>query len=104
METVYRNIHKDLIERSRNGDSSAQTELYQLYSKAMYNIAHRIANNQEDAEDILQDAFVSAFRNLNSFRGDSSFGAWLKKIVVNKSINFIKKKRLELDPLDEGTV
>jgi len=103
LDTVYRNIHRELIEQSKSGDSTAQTELYQLYSKAMYNIAYRISNNQEDAEDILQDAFVSAFNRLDSFRGDSSFGAWLKKIVVNKSINFIKKKRLDIDPLDEGT-
>ena len=70
----------------------------------MYNIAYRISNNQEDAEDILQEAFISAFRKLDSFRGDSSFGAWLKRIVVNKAINFIKRKKLEIDPLDEGTV
>mgnify|MGYP001819261037 FL=1 len=46
-----------------------------------------------DAEDVLQDAFVAAFRNLKSYRGDSSFGAWLKKIVINKCIDFLRKKR-----------
>ena len=56
----------------------------------------RIVNNATDAEDILQDSFVEAFRLIHEFRGDSSLGAWLKKIVVNRSINNLKKRRLTL--------
>lgn len=86
-------IHKELIDRCRMGDQDAHFRLYKLYSRAMYNVGYRITGNQEDAEDVLQEAFVSAFKNLESYRGDATFGAWMKRIVVNKSINIIKKRR-----------
>jgi RNA polymerase sigma factor (sigma-70 family) len=84
-------IHKELIDRCRMGDQDAHFRLYKLYSRAMYNVGFRITGNEEDAEDVLQESFVSAFKNLESYRGDATFGAWLKRIVVNKSINVIKK-------------
>ncbi len=96
----YYNIHQELIDRSLGGDSSAQNELYMLYSKAMFNSCLRITNNHDDAEDVLQEAFVSAFRNLSSYRGDSSFGAWLKRIVINKAINHVKKRSIEVSEFD----
>jgi RNA polymerase sigma factor (sigma-70 family) len=89
-------IHAPLIEECRRGNSKAQFRLYNQYSKAMYNLAHRILNNREDAEDILQESFVECFRNLNSFRFESTFGAWLKRIVVNRCINHVKKKKTDL--------
>ena len=90
-------IHAPLIEECRKGSSKAQFNLYDQYSKAMYNLAFRILNNREDAEDILQEAFVECFRNIKSFRFESTFGAWLKRIVVNKCINHIKKRKIDLD-------
>jgi RNA polymerase sigma-70 factor (ECF subfamily) len=60
----------------------------------MYNICYRITNDPDDAKDVLQEAFLSAFKNLGSFKGESSFGAWLKRIVVNSSINHIKKNKI----------
>lgn len=57
----------------------------------MYNTALRIVGNEEEAEDVLQESFLAAFKMLSSYRGDASFGAWLKRIVVNKSINKVKK-------------
>jgi RNA polymerase sigma factor (sigma-70 family) len=89
-------IHAPLIEECRKGNRNAQFRLYNQYSKAMYNLAYRILNNREDAEDIVQEAFVDCFRNLGSFRFESTFGAWLKKILVNKCINQIKKKKIDL--------
>lgn len=89
-------INAPLIEECRQGSARAQFRLYNQYSKAMYNLAYRILNNREDAEDILQEAFVDCFRNLNTFRFESTFGAWLKKIVVNKCINQLKKKKIDL--------
>jgi RNA polymerase sigma factor (sigma-70 family) len=89
-------IHAPLIEECRKGNSKAQFRLYEQYSKAMYNLAYRMLNNREDAEDILQETFVECFRNIDSFRFESTFGAWLKKITVNKCINHIKKKKLDL--------
>jgi RNA polymerase sigma-70 factor (ECF subfamily) len=89
-------IHAPLIEDCRKGNRKAQFRLYEQYSIAMYNLAYRILNNREDAEDILQEAFVECFRNLDSFRFESTFGAWLKKIIVNKCLNHIKKKKIDL--------
>jgi RNA polymerase sigma-70 factor (ECF subfamily) len=66
----------------------------------MYNLAHRILNNREDAEDILQEAFVDCFRSIGSFRFESTFGAWLKKILLNKCINHLRKKKIDLTLCD----
>jgi RNA polymerase sigma-70 factor (ECF subfamily) len=66
----------------------------------MYNLAHRILNNREDAEDILQEAFVDCFRSIGLFRFESTFGAWLKKILVNKCINHLRKKKIDLTLCD----
>jgi len=67
----------------------------------MFNICLRMLNNREEAEDILQDSFCDAFMKLGSFRYDSSFGAWLKRIVINKCINWIQKKKIKLIFPDE---
>ena len=96
MDNLSINIHAQLIEKCKNGDSQAQFSLYNQYKKAMYNLAHRILNNREDAEDILQEAFVDRFRNIGSFRFESTFGAWLKKILLNRCINHLRKKKLDL--------
>ena len=101
MEQQAQNIHHDLIERCRAGDREAFYSIYKLYSKAMYNVGFRITGREEEAEDVLQDAFISAFRNLDSYRGDASFGSWLKKIVVNKAINVLKRKKMEPLPEDD---
>jgi RNA polymerase sigma factor (sigma-70 family) len=95
------NIHEDLIQRCRQGDREAHYRLYQLYKKSMYNVGYRIVNNEDEAEDVLQEAFISAFGNLAYYRGDATFGAWLKRIVVNKAINYLKKRQLERLPDDE---
>lgn len=95
------NIHAELIARCKAGDRAAHYKLYKLYSRAMYNVAYRITGREDEAEDALQEAFVSAFRNLDSYRGDASFGAWLKRIVVNKAINIFNKRKHPLIPDDE---
>ncbi len=95
-------IHKKLIEKSKRGDSRAQYELYKLYSRAMLNTCYRMMNNHmEDAEDMLQESFSDAFRKLNTFVYKSTFGAWLKRIVVNNCINEIKRKKPELQFCEE---
>lgn len=96
MATKYEDIHRDVIESCMKGDVRAQYQLYMLYSKAMYNICFRMMRHNEEAEDMLQEAFSDAFRKLNSFRFESSFGAWLKRIVVNTCINHLKKRRVDL--------
>lgn len=67
----------------------------------MYNVGYRIVNNADEAQDVLQEAFISAFKNLEFYRGDATFGAWLKRIVVHKAINQLKKRKLERFPDDD---
>ena len=98
-ETVH--IHGEIIERCRKGNREAHYQLYKLYSRSMYNIGYRIVNNEDEAEDVLQEAFISAFRSLDRYRGDSTFGSWLKRIVVNKAINVLKRRKTEQLPEEE---
>ena len=72
----------ELVERCKQGDNRSFAELYNKYAKAMFNTSLRIVNNVGDAEDVLQDAFVDAFKHLKDFRYNSTFGAWLKRIVI----------------------
>ena len=92
----FKEIHKDIIELSKTRNSQAQFQLYQLYAKAMYNICYRIMNNREEAEDMLQESFTEAFMKIDTFRFESTFGAWLKRITINKCINALKKRKAEL--------
>ncbi|WP_276503455.1 RNA polymerase sigma factor [Terrimonas pollutisoli] len=82
---------------------SAYRLLYDRYSKAMYNTALRITANKADAEDILQDSFADAFLQLHSFENKASFGAWLKQIVVFKSVALLKKRRLIFTDIEQET-
>lgn len=100
METDIRFTHQTLVEQCKTGNSSSQYELYSLYVDAMYNVGLRFLGNKEDAEDIVQDSFVDAFKKLHSFKYESSFGAWLKRIVINKSINHLKAKRVPVVPME----
>lgn len=95
------NIHSELIELCRRGDSKAQFELYNLYSRAMYNVSCRILPDRMEAEDAMQEAFFKAFDKLHTFRNEVAFGAWLKRIVVNTCIDYLKKKKLQLMSIDD---
>jgi len=92
----FQDIHKDIIELSKARNSQAQFQLYQLYAKAMYNICYRIMNNREEAEDMLQESFTEAFMKIDTFRFESAFGAWLKRITINKCINALKKRKADM--------
>ena len=94
-------MHDELVERCKAGDQEAHYRLYKLYSKAMYNVSLRITRSEEEAEDVLQEAFINAFRNIQSYRGDATFGAWLKRIVVNKALNALNRKKHDPIPDDE---
>ena len=103
MEAKQINIHSELIDACLQNDRIAQYKLYNLYSKAMLNVAFRICNDVEQAEDLLQESFVSAFKNLHSFKGTASFGSWLKRIVINTCLNFLRAKKLEIEELLENS-
>lgn len=71
-------------------------EAYHMYAKRLFNTALRIVGQTEDAEDVLQESFLEAFRNLQSFEGRASMGSWLHRIVVNRSVNLLKSRRMIL--------
>jgi len=82
---------KDLIQACLANNPQAQFELYSRYSKAMYSIAVRMLGNTPEAEDALQDAFVNAFKNLKKFDNRVSFGAWLRRILINVCLNKLRQ-------------
>jgi len=90
-------IHQELIEKSKKGNRIAQKALFDLYSKAMYNIVVRLVGNRDDAADITQDGFIDAFTKLDQFANKATFGAWLKRIMVNKAVNFLNRRRVFFD-------
>jgi RNA polymerase sigma factor (sigma-70 family) len=100
LELTATMVRDELVERCKLGDSAGYETLYRQYAKAMYNTSLRIVNNTADAEDVLQEAFLDAFRSLKDFQYHSTFGAWLKRIVINKSINILRKKKMNLVELD----
>lgn len=90
----------DLVERCKLGERKAQYELYRQYAKAMHNVCLRIVNHDAEAEDVLQEAFMDAFNHIATFRNQSTFGAWLKQIVVNRAINHLRSRRIQWVELD----
>ena len=94
-------IHHQLIQRCKKNDAKAQMELYNLYCKAMFLVAKRYMKDDMAAEDVMQDAFIKAFKKRETYKGEVSFGAWLKRIVINQSIDELKKKRLELVSINQ---
>ncbi len=96
--------HIHLIKECKLNNKRAQIELYRNYNQGMYNVAIRFLKNSENAEDIIQESFLSAFKNISQFKAEVTFGAWLKKIVVNNCINHLKKKQLEVVALEEVNV
>jgi RNA polymerase sigma factor (sigma-70 family) len=101
LEALYQNIYQDLIDRCRVGDRKAQFELYKLYYKPMYNVCLRLIGNEVDAEDVMQEAFLKAFTKIDTYEGKVSFGAWLKKIVINRSLDELKKRKVKFVELNE---
>jgi RNA polymerase sigma-70 factor (ECF subfamily) len=102
------NQHSDLIEACRKGDQKAQFQIYKLYYKAMYNTSLSIVNNPAEAEDIMQESFLTAFEEISTFSGTVSFGAWLKKIVHNRSLDMLRKRSKitfsDIETLNEAEV
>lgn len=100
---VYIEKNTELVEACKQGSRSAQYKLYTLYSKSMFNVCYRIVNHHGEAEDVLQEAFIDAFAKIGTFRQEASFGMWLKQIVVNKAINSLRKKKMELVDIESET-
>jgi RNA polymerase sigma factor (sigma-70 family) len=95
-ETALKNLIQDLIEGCKSGDQKAQFKiykLYKLYNKTMYNLSMSIVNNEIDAEEIIQESFLTAFEKIDTYSGAISFDDWLKRIVINCSIDSLAGKR-----------
>ena len=103
METSLK-FQIDLVERCKANDRKAQMQLYRMYCEGMFCVAMRYVKNGDDAEDVLQDAFIKAFQKLNQYKGEVSFGAWLKRIVINKCLDHIKSKKIQFDEIKENTL
>lgn len=91
----------EIIEKCKQNDRKAQLQLYAQYCDGMYVVANRFVKNSMEAEDIVQESFIKAFSKLHQFQAEVSFGAWLKRIVINKSIDLLKSKKQKLQDLDE---
>jgi RNA polymerase sigma factor (sigma-70 family) len=96
LETLFIDKHYNLVVECKQGSKKACYELYKLYAKAMLNVAFRIVGNIAEAEDVLQEAFLDAFKRIHDFRQETTFGLWLKQIVVSRSINLLRKRKVEL--------
>ncbi|SDS02249.1 RNA polymerase sigma-70 factor, ECF subfamily [Maribacter dokdonensis] len=83
----------ELVQLCLSGKQSAQLEVYNRYYKAMYNTSLRIVKDSAQAEDIMQESFLSAFTKLHTFKGEVTFGSWLKRIVINNSIHQYRKQQ-----------
>lgn len=94
---------KEIISLCIQGKSFAQKLLYDKYSKLFYAICLRYCKDQDDAQDILQDSFIKIFKNLNQFKHEGSFEGWMKRIVVNTSIEFYRKQMNMISYEDQYT-
>ncbi|WP_396183864.1 RNA polymerase sigma factor [Flavobacterium sp.] len=90
MSLANENI-EHLLSLCKQKNQTAQFEVYQRYCKAMYNVALRIVKDEHFAEDVMQEGFLRAFLKLDDFKNEVTFGAWLKRIIINYSIDFYKK-------------
>ncbi|MEO2064681.1 MAG: sigma-70 family RNA polymerase sigma factor [Christiangramia sp.] len=100
-------IQHKLIQACRENNRKAQMRLYNKYCDGMYYVALRFMKDTMEAEDAMQEAFIKAFEKLHQFNGEVSFGAWLKRIVINKCLDRLKARKMELVAINEqvlGTV
>ena len=98
---MYSEAESSLIASCLKGNRLAQQRLYTSYCDAMYNVAYRMLGNIAEAEDALQEAFIDVFSKLDTFREESSLGAWIKRIVINHCLNVFKKRKLQVEELNE---
>lgn len=103
MKTLYENIHQEIIDQCKEGSQKAQFQLYKLYYRPMFSICMRLINNSAEAEDVMQEAFLNAFTKIDTYKGEVSFGAWLKRIVINRSLDYLKKRKVKFEEINEKT-
>lgn len=94
-------LHNNLIGRCKAGDIKAQYSLYKLYVKNLYNLAMRYMSNKMDAEEIVQDTFITAFQKMDDYEGKGHFGMWLRRIAINKCTTILRKRKIYLEDIDD---
>jgi RNA polymerase sigma factor (sigma-70 family) len=100
--TEHNSYVDELVKACLHSQRKAQLKLYELFSKTMYNTSLRIVQDSMLAEDIVQEAFLKAFISIEQFRKEVPFGIWLKRIVINKSIDELRKRKIELLQIEEN--
>lgn len=101
MEKTRVDIHFKLVEQCRKGSRKAQFELYKIFHRQMYNASLRIVQDTQEAEDVMQESFITAFEKLDTYRGEVPVGAWIKRIVVNRSLDALRKRKVVFEDADE---
>ena len=91
-----------LVLAAQHGDKRAFTQLVEKYEQRAYNLARKMMRDQQDAEDVLQETFISVYRNLSNFHGDSSFSTWLYRIATNASLMKLRRRKEPPLSLDES--
>jgi len=97
-------LQANLISKCKQNDRRAQLQLYDKYCHAMYATAFNFIKQEAIAEDMMQEAFIKAFRKIENFDGEVSFGAWLKKIVINQCLDWLKKRKLRVVSIDNEKI
>ena len=100
--TLTKQTIESLLVLCQDGNQMAQLEVYNRYQNAMYNTALRIVKNTAEAEDIMQESFITAFQKLDTFKGTATFGSWLKRIVINNSIVQYRKSQRFVEVSEEN--
>ncbi|WP_299114775.1 RNA polymerase sigma factor [uncultured Winogradskyella sp.] len=85
--------HPELIKACQNNNLKAQMQVYLMYKDMLYNVSYRIIKNTQDAQDTVHDAFIKAFQNISKLESDLNLGPWLKRIVINCSLDFLRQKK-----------
>jgi len=101
-KTIF--LHNKIIQDCKLNSAKAQMQLYDKYCDAMFTIALRYVKDSFIAEDVMQDAFIKVFKNIQNFKGEVTIGAWIKKIIINQCIDYLKKKKIELVSIEERTL
>jgi RNA polymerase sigma-70 factor (ECF subfamily) len=95
------NERREIIQRAQKGDPDAFAQLYAAHKKRVYSLCLRMVHNPEEAEDLMQEAFLQVFRKLHTFRGDSAFSTWLHRVTVNVVLMSLRRKPWRETPLEE---
>src|SRR5215203_7388894 len=90
---IYRTKEEQLLQGCLKRDSNAQRQLYELYSSKMYGLCYRYVKNPMEAEDILVTSFTKIFERIEQFKGEGSFEGWIRRIMVNEALSYLRKNR-----------